>query len=250
VPEPPAANRSLIDVAVSDAAGNSSAPQLAMPAVDAAETAQADAALADADAVTADADADGSGDEQDAAGQADVDAWLHNVLQRVQPGCEITVNALHMLGDLFETVRRICRGCNYPDVRAMAVFYGSTSEAWTCIQHVFLRHHASADRTLMSNLWKAVRILQLVARVVTEAQSCAEEAGPAGSPGSGCRRPDVLTSSEIQQVHPTLLQAHSMPTSGKSTLSKSGATRLLTERRIISLRDKAQCPWFSTIDLA
>ena len=55
-------------------------------------------------------------------------------------------------------------------------------------------------------------MLQLVARVVTEAQSCAEEAGPAGSPGSGRRRPDVLTSSEIQQVHRQLAQNRSMPT--------------------------------------
>ena len=105
VPMGPAASmRSHVEAAVSCVGNGDSASQPTPPAVDARDGAPADAALAGADAATRDPDADGSGDEQDAAGQADVDAWLHDVLQRVQPGCEITVNALHMLGDLFETV--------------------------------------------------------------------------------------------------------------------------------------------------
>ena len=48
---------------------------------------------------------DSSEDGEEPSSGEDVDAWLHDVLQRVQPGCEITVNALHMLGELFETVR-------------------------------------------------------------------------------------------------------------------------------------------------
>ena len=115
--EPAASMRSPVDIAVSGGGDGDSAPQPVLPAVDAADSAHADAAPANTGAVTADPDAEGSGDDQDAAGQADVDAWLHDVLQRVQPGCEITVNALHMLGDLFETV---CHGCAVACIRTFS----------------------------------------------------------------------------------------------------------------------------------
>ena len=82
--EPAASMRSPVDIAVSGGGDGDSAPQPVLPAVDAADSAHADAAPANTGAVTADPDAEGSGDDQDAAGQADVDAWLHDVLQRVQ----------------------------------------------------------------------------------------------------------------------------------------------------------------------
>lgn len=39
------------------------------------------------------------------ASREDMNAWLYDVLQRVQPGASITVNSLQLLESLFDTVR-------------------------------------------------------------------------------------------------------------------------------------------------
>ena len=86
--------------AYADAAGHTAAyqPTAGSPTAGAANAADSDASREPRDS---------SQDGEEPSGGEDVDAWLHDVLQRVQPGCEITVNALHMLGELFETVRMV-----------------------------------------------------------------------------------------------------------------------------------------------
>ena len=107
------------------------APKQAARAGSTAEDADTDV---DGDAAAADEDAGSSGDSHDAAGQEDVDEWLHDVLQRVQPGCEITVHALHMLGDLFETV------CLCPATTHM-LSYGSGPMQLHTVHRVYSTEH-------------------------------------------------------------------------------------------------------------
>ena len=97
------------------AAGGSdgaAAPDQAAAAEHAAEGAGSNAVTACTNMATEVSDAEASCTDTDGSSESegereleDVDEWLYCMLQQSWPGCQITIHALQMLGDFFDTVR-------------------------------------------------------------------------------------------------------------------------------------------------